>query len=431
MIKFLFGVVLICCGFYRTIFTDPVWGIYLFASLTHIRLVQLGENIPLPLNIPIAIATLTLILYLVSPQYRVKFARWPMEVWLMLLMVTGMALSSAGAEFRPDLSWKFTIDYLKYFAFFLLLINMVDSYEKVEWFHRVMILSAGWLVYRCWDLRGTTGARFENVGGDIIGDGNHYAAALVLLFPFVFQKTMSRNHLVAGGAAVLCFGVITAIFISGSRGGLVGVATLAFLIALNFKVQRKRVILVSLVVGAVAIFFMNDFQKERLQELVSAASEETRDGSAQGRVDFWRLATELFRENPVAGVGLGNFVYHSGHRVEGLAVGEAGHVTHSLWFEVLSEGGTVLALPFFFLLLRFFRSTKRTMKRLQEEKKTEELLYVITVRVALGAFLVTATFLNRLIYEPIYWCIGLGVIHHYLLQPQTEEIREPQVTTWT
>ena len=53
MIKFLFGIVLFVSGFYRTIFVDPVWGLYLFAALTHIRIGQLAEEISLPMNIHI------------------------------------------------------------------------------------------------------------------------------------------------------------------------------------------------------------------------------------------------------------------------------------------------------------------------------------------------------------------------------------------
>ena len=427
MIKFLFGIVLIVSGFYRTIFVDPVWGLYLFAALTHIRLTQLGENIALPLQVPMAIACLTLIMYLASPRYDRKFSKWSIDIFLMACMVIGMAISSWGAEFNSEVSWKFTSDFAKYFVFFVILVNMVDSLEKVEWFHRTLILAAVWLVYRCWDLRGTTGARFENIGGDVISDGNHYAAALVFLFPFVFQKCMSKDRRISIGAAILCFGIIMAIFISGSRGGLLGITALGVWLIVAFKEQRKKVLLVAISVGLISVLFMNDFQKERLSDLFSATSEETRDSSAQGRIDFWKLALELFKENPVAGVGLGNFPYHAGYRVEGLRKGEPGHVTHSLWFEVISEGGLVVTVPLLLLFYRFYRNTKRAIVGLRIQQRTEEILYITTARVALGAFLVCATFLNRLIYEPIYWCIGLGVIHCYLTVNQEKGLQERKI----
>lgn len=414
MFKFIFAIALIGSGFFQMFFRDPVWGIYLFAALTHIRLTQLSENIPFPIQIPIVIASLTGVLYLINGKYKTKFSKWPAEVWLFGCMVLGMSVSSIGAVYRPDLSWNFTLLFLKFTIFFLIFINMIDSQVKVEWFHRVMILSAAWLVYRCWDLRGTMGPRFENIGGDVISDANHFAAALILLFPFVYLKTLSRNNWVVAGAAVLCFGMIMSVFITGSRGGLLGLGALAVLLTVGFKEQRKKIITVFFVIGLSAIMFTNEYQKGRLIDLFTGISENTWDSSAQGRIKYWKTALQLFKEHKLAGIGMDNFQYYSGYMVEGKEPGEVGHVTHSIWFEMLSGGGMFVTVPFIIILIRFFMNTKKTMIRLRNDGRLDEVLYVTTIRIALGAFLVCATFLNRLIYEPIYWCIGLGVIHSYL-----------------
>jgi ABC-type transport system involved in cytochrome c biogenesis permease component len=416
MIKFLFGIYLIVYGFYRALFSDPVWGIYLFAAFTHIRLAQLSENIYLPLQVPIVIAGVTLFMYIVSPRYERKFTRWPLDVWLLGAMVLGMAASSASAFYAPDISWARTGDFFKYWVFFILLIQMVDSLEKVEWFHRMMILSAGWLVYRCWDLRGTTGFRFENTGGDVISDANHFATALVLLFPFVFKKALSQDRRVAIAAVVLCFGMLMSVVISVSRGGALGCVAVFCFILLNFNRQRLKMAMVTLLIGGAVLFFANADQKERLFGIADAVKVETRDASSQGRVNYWQLSWDLFKEHPVAGVGIGNFPYYSGIALEGLQPGEPGHVAHSIWFEVLAEGGLAVAVPFLLLIGRFFLRMRRLLGSIRQTgigKEHEH--YIRVLAIALGAFLVSATFLNRLIYEPIYWCIALGFIHEDLL----------------
>lgn len=414
MIKFIFGLIIIAAGFVLTIFRDPVWGLYLFAVFTHVPLTQLGESIALPLRIPIVAASLTVVSYLTSAQYPSKFSRWPMETWLLGLMVLGMCLSSAVADFNPDLSWKHTFTYFKYWVFFVLMLQMLNSLEKIEWFHRVMILSAAWLVYRCWDLRGTTGARFENFGGSVVSDANHYAAALVLLFPLVFLKTMSKNRLVALGAALGCFGVVMSIFISGSRGGFLGLLTAAIFLFFSFKAQRRKILIACLLIGLAAWPFVNEDQRERLSTLFSATNVEERDGSAQSRVEFWRLSIDLFREHPLAGVGIGNFGYYSGPLLEGLPDGAPGHVAHSLWCEILAEGGLVVSLPFFLILLRYFWKTRQLLRRCAEQGLAEHFAHLTVERVGLAAFLVCATFLNRLIYEPIYWFVALSLAHGHL-----------------
>ncbi len=73
-------------------------------------------------------------------------------------------------------------------------------------------------------------------------------------------------------------------------------------------------------------------------------------------------------------------------------------------------------IPFVALLIIFFRKTKRILKVYLANNLIQEAQHVIALRVGLGAFLVNATFLNRLIYEPIYWCIALGIAHSYLVK---------------
>lgn len=413
MLKFLFGLFLIGYGFVRAIFSDPVWGLYLFAALAHIRLTQLGESYALPLRIPIIIALVTLVIYFFHSSYEKKFSKWPLETWLLGLMVLGMCASSSQAVYNSELSWSYTYDYLKYLVFFVILVQMLDAKWKVEWFHRVFILSAAWLVYRCWDLRGTTGARFENRGGGYVEDANHFAAALVFLLPFVFQKVLHKDKRIALGAVILCFGMVMSVFISGSRGGFLGLAALFALFFVIYKEHRKKFVVVGTGLAIAGFLFMNPFQKERILSIFYYQQGGEIDASANLRIEYWALSWELFKNNPLLGIGLGNFPYYSGERVEGLPAGVPGHVAHSLWFEILAEGGVVLFVPFVLLLLCFAFRCKRIIGKYGKGHQ-EDKIYIYTLLAAMGGFLICATFLNRIVYEPMYWVFGLAAAHFYI-----------------
>jgi O-antigen ligase len=414
MLKFLFGVVLVGGGFACALFVEPVWGLYLFAVLSHIRLGQLGESYPLPLRVPIVIGVLTLLLYVLSGSYRWKFYKWPLEVWLFGLMVAGMAISSSRAIFHPEIAWDITFDYFKYWIFFVMLIQMIDTRKRLDGFYWVLVLSSAWLVYRAWDLRGTTGDRFENIGGGNIEDSNHYAAALVMLFPFVYHRTLTCGRTAASFAAILCFGIVMSIVIANSRGGFIGLMALSVLILLFLKEGRTRNILLIVTLILLVLSFAKENQIDRLAGVFDAGHAELRDNSENMRIQNWTLAYQLFLEHPLTGIGPGNFVYYSGERVEGLGYGVAGHVTHSLWFEMLSAGGLLVCVPFVIMLVRVFYSSQRLAREYMRAGNREIALYIYIPMFALGGFLTASTFIDRMVYEPIYWCIGLGAVHRYL-----------------
>lgn len=414
MLKFLLGTTLLAVGFGGALFVEPVWGVYLFAALSHIRLAQLGENITLPQRIPIVISVMTFILYVISPAHAEKFRRWPAEVWLLGLVVIGLALSSASAMFDRAAAWQMTYTYFEYWVFFVLLIQMIDNRRRLDGFHWTLIVSAAWLVFRAWELRGTTGARFENLGGGNIADCNEYAAALVLLFPFVYQRTLSPRRLIAWGAAVLCFGVVMAVIIAASRGGFLGLAVVALLIVACIRGRRARNVALLTLVGGLVLYFANSGQILRLDSIFGAASGTARDNSAELRIQEWTLAWQLFLRHPVLGVGPGNFWYYSGYLLEGQPYGTPGHVTHSLWMELLSSGGLVVTVPYLLLLWRFFRRSWDLARQHAAAGRQEIALYIQTPMLGMAGLLVCSTFLDRMVYEPILWCIALGVAHRYL-----------------
>jgi O-antigen ligase len=421
MLKFLLGVTLLAVGFGGALFVEPIWGIYLFAALSHIRLQQLGESVTLPLRIPIVIGVLTLILYTVSSAYEQKFRRWPAEVWLFALVVVAMALSSARAVFDPAAAWGMTYDYFEYWVFFVLLIQMIDTRRRLDGFHWTLILSAAWLVFRAWELRGTTGPRFENWGGGNIADCNQYAAALVLLFPFVYQRTLSPRRLIAWPAAVLCFGMVMAVIIADSRGGFLGLAVIALLILACVKGRRARNLTILASVAALVLSFATSEQILRLQGIVGAASGTARDNSAELRVEEWTLAWQLFLRHPLLGIGPSNFWYYSGYLLEDQGYGNPGHVTHSLWMELLSSGGLAVTVPYVLLLWRFFRTSWRLARHYAAAGRREIALYIQTPMFAMAGLLVSSTFLDRMVYEPIFWCMALGVAHRYMWEPAASE----------
>ncbi len=153
MFSLLFGITLSLWGFIGTLFYDAFWGLVVFSTFTHMTPQQLSEAYIVPLRIPFFLSIAVLLSYLCSAKYPRKFLHRPTEVWLMLAMVAGMALSSIYA-FDSESAFNGTMTLAKYTLFFLLFVNVIDTNNKLDWFVNALILACAWMVYKCWDLRG-------------------------------------------------------------------------------------------------------------------------------------------------------------------------------------------------------------------------------------------------------------------------------------
>lgn len=419
MLRLLFAIVISLVGFGGTLFSDPFWGLAVFSLFTHITPQQLSYELIVPLRIPFFLAITVLGTYLISGNYPNKFSKLPLELWLMLLMLLGMLLGVFNAlneEFIYDKAGVF----FKFIVFYLLLVNILDTKYKIKWFINAQIVSAAWLVYRCWDLRHNFSYRFENTDGGVISDSNHFAAAVVLMFPLVVRQMFSGHWIKRCGAAVGAFGMVMTIVITGSRGGFLGLAVQSLAFVYFYKQYRKRIIMTMAGLMILIAPFVSDYYIERVVNIFSPEEmEDSREkDSVDSRLASWGLSLEKWKEMPLLGCGIGNFGYYMGYYNEGLNWGQLGHVAHSTWLQVLGEGGLSVFIPFILILFLFYRRTFAASRFYSNANCMEEAQDIYAIQIGLTGFLVCATFLNRLFYEPIYWFSGLAVSYSYLVKQE-------------
>ena len=414
MFSTLFGIVLALAGVIGPLFYDPFWGLAIFSCFTHITPMQLHIEY---FRVPLVLSLISILSYTLGRKYESKFQRWPLEFWLLLIMVGGMVVSGMHA-YDIDAAWNGNgiSLFFKFIIFYLLLVNIINSRWKFDWFINAQILSAAWMVYKCWDLRGTTGARFENVNGGIVNDGNQYAAALILLLPIVAAKVFKKGYLaVRIGAALGVFGMLMSIIITTSRGGFLGITALCCSFVVLFRKARIKLIFFLLAIGIAVSPFVPEFYVERISTIFVSGDEGELEKTSSGRLNSWALAVDLWKEQPILGVGLNNFGYYMAVK-EGKTWGERGHVVHSIWLQPLAEGGVVVFGPFMILLILFFYRTNKIKKAV---RGSELEIDISALQVGMFGFLVSATFVDRLFYEPIYWWSALGVSLTYFYNDES------------
>lgn len=427
MAKKLLGLFLLLIGLQRGFFVDPYWSLCIFSIFTHVPPTQLNIT---SFRAPLLLSMGTLGAYIISGKYARKFDFWPAESWLMVAIYVGIHLSAINAYETKSL-YKFASDFLKFVIYFVLMVNILNRDYKLKFFYHAQVFAAAWMVYRCFDLRGTTGARFENRDGAVINDSNQFAAANVLMLPLVMRKVFEGPLWIRFGALMGVFGIIMTVMITGSRGGFLGMAAVFVVTLLVYRKRRKQILVGCLVLGIVAYPFLPGTFVTRVEQLLGMAGvaeeEEEVDASAGSRLASWGLSYEMWQKYPLFGCGMRNFGYYMGYELEGKEWGERGHEAHSLWFEALAQGGLVVTVPLIAMMILFYIRTWKISRRYigTPYEQTAEDIYAL--QIGYTGFLVCATFVNRMSYEPVYWWCGLAAAYTRVQNYQLRALRQERL----
>jgi O-antigen ligase len=232
-------------------------------------------------------------------------------------------------------------------------------------------------------------------------------SALVLSFGLAAAvKDLPLARLGALAAGGLC---IAGIFLTGSRGGLVSltVALAAFLVV-GARWRGRLVLVVAIVTLAGVGYFSY------------AASEETRShvssvGSGTGRLDLWTVAWRMVEDEPLQGVGAGNFPVSSVHYLlQPGAIERADYiigtprVAHNTSIQLWAELGLV-GLILFILVAGFcLYAALKAAGLFAEQGDARMEVIARALFVALAGLLAANFFGSRLANKEIWLLLGLA-----------------------
>jgi O-antigen ligase len=252
-------------------------------------------------------------------------------------------------------------------------------------------------------------------GSSTMGDENDFALAVNFAIPmFLFQAllTDSIKKKIFYFSAI-CIGML-AVISSMSRGGFVGFVPVAVYCWLRLPKKMIATIAAFIMLGIIAIQAPADYWDE-----IATIGQGRDEGTADLRMYYWERGGMMFLDNPIFGVGPGNFPW----RIQEYEPPEGRHgrhhgsrPAHSLYFTLLPELGLVGTGIFAAMLWRFIKNKRRIALIIDIENSSQvtksyehELLKNIryTIYMMEGgmiAYLVTGAFLSVL-YYPYFWTI--------------------------
>ena len=245
-------------------------------------------------------------------------------------------------------------------------------------------------------------------------DPNGFGSVLVVMLPFTIDRALwgrSRGArllgLVAAGLAVAM------ILFTQSRGALVSALFSGALYA--FSLDRRTALRLA-VAAAVTVTVVGAILSQEMVErfasiLEMAETGEAADRAVEGRLGSWMVAVRLFMDNPVLGVGAGNFnvLYQDTANELGLIFRGRDRSPHSLYLEVLSEFGLVGFLLFMTAIALAARGVLRAMAMLRARGEMRLRALCAAFGMALAGHLAAMAFLHGPGARPLWMLLAIGI----------------------
>lgn len=306
-----------------------------------------------------------------------------------------------------------------YFIVYLSVANFVDSYAKLQRF------IDSWIIINlvCATVGTLNGGKVPNSA--FMGDENDFAlvmnmAVSTAYFMFLQAERFKRKlfYLFATGVFV------TASVASLSRGGFIGLAAVGLFCWLYSPKKLRSGMTIALLAAVLYLTAPPTYW----DEMSTIQSEGTQEGTTGGeRWYTWKCGWRMFLDNPIIGVGQGNFPWtiSSYEPPGGLNTRSfSSRAAHSVYFTLLPELGAIGTILFFTLLGYSLKGMKVILKAekmhrvstgqsdTQEDtgEKLRKLKHVILgVQGALVAYFVTGIFLSVLYYPHFWVFMGFSV----------------------
>jgi O-antigen ligase len=285
-----------------------------------------------------------------DPERREQIFSPPAFVFLLISFVGWAAVSAVWAE-DSGAAIDATTRYLPNAMLFLIVFAGVRTREQLLWVVGSLVVGA--VVAAVYGM--VAGPPPDDPGRVAIGNANETAASLVaggtLAAALVFAlRGKPVLRLLTTIAVPLC---VFAVFLTLSRGGLVALG--ASLIAAIVVAGRRRGVVLGLAAAAVlaTVIYFGAFAPAEARDRVL----ELQGGT--GRTDIWTVGWRMVEDQPLLGVGAGNFPVASIHyllepgsllRTDFIV--DNPKVAHNTYLNVLAELG-VVGLALFLAVIAF------------------------------------------------------------------------------
>jgi O-antigen ligase len=191
--------------------------------------------------------------------------------------------------------------------------------------------------------------------GFITGDPNYFTLSAVVCLPLAYYLMLEAQTWWGRAFCLGCMLVtLVAVIMAASRGGFLGLfCALLFIVWRSPRRIRNFVLMAAFLVPLVLIVPSSPVRRFLHPDYGDVQGKDT-------RLELWRAGMQMIRQNPLTGVGLGNFK-RLVTQYEGSDV-DLEKIAHNTYIEIAAEMGIPSLLVFLCILFAAYRTLSRVHK---------------------------------------------------------------------
>jgi len=264
-------------------------------------------------------------------------------------------------------------------------------------------------------------SREPRIAGSV-GDPNFYAQVLVTLVPLALYRLWDERSIKAKAVAGYALAAITlATVFTYSRGAAIALGLVLLLALLHKRISVKYVLIGLLAFAPLTLFVPQSFEG-RLETLTQLAPDPDKVVSAEGEDSSFRhrqilmtIAVRMFEDDPVFGVGAGNYAEHFKEYARRMGMTQRSfedfgepQFPHELYLEVAAETGIIGLIAFFSVIIGTMMTLWEAYRSFRNAGDSATANIVVSLALAIAAFFLTSLFLHGAYLRYVWLLISVA-----------------------
>lgn len=385
--------------------TKGIRGVIVFNWLTFMRpqdfVWSFWSNRPM-FRIGLAVMVLSL---LFNRELKPKFNLF---IFLYVIFYFWIIISSFNG-FSKKISFEYFQSYIMItpiaFIFLNWAINSIKDLKKIMWIMGGCVSLITFKVSISTLVSGNF--HLSEVTSGFVGDNNTLALCICLCTGIIIGlKSDLKNKYARYFVNILVVSNVFLILVTQSRGAFITISIVILIAVITNKKPIRNLLFISLIV-IVGYSILPKSMFQRLQTLENVEDDE----SAMSRVEMWKRAMVIAKNDPLTGIGVGCFRFYN----HIMYPGEPNFVTHSTYFQILSSTGFPGILIYLSIIFLTIIRLHRCRRFLYYLHNNQDLYWAVNtslwMRNVLIGYLFGSAFLDMLVYDiPWYFIFYANIL---------------------